>query len=109
MNLKILAGLTLAMLATTPAVEADFDVTAIGVRGGLDDGNLSAWMIAPQEQARGVMCDAGTLVNGMETARHLATLQRSLDTTLHNDIAGYLISHAHLGPRRRHVDRLAGG
>lgn len=96
MNLKILAGLTLAMLATTPAVGAGFDVTAIGVRGGLDDGNLSAWMIAPEGQARAVMCDAGTLVNGIETARHLGTLQGSLDTILHNDIAGYLISHAHL-------------
>ena len=94
--LKMPASLCLAMLATTPTYGAGFDVTAIGVRGGLDDGNLSAWMIAPEGQAKAVMCDAGSLVNGIETARRLGTLRGSLDTILHEDIAGYLISHAHL-------------
>ncbi len=93
---RILAALGMTLLATTPAAAAGFDVTAIGVRGGLDDGNLSAWMIAPEGQAKAVMCDAGSLVNGIEAARRLGTLHGSLDTILHDNIAGYLISHAHL-------------
>ena len=84
---KALATLSAATLLTAPALGAGFDVTAIGVRGGLDDGNLSAWMIAPAGETKADMCDAGSLVNGIETARRLGTLKGSLDTILHNDIA----------------------
>lgn len=93
---KSLATLAAATLAIAPAAGAGFDVTAIGVRGGLDDGDLSAWMIAPEGQPKAIMCDAGTLVNGIETARRLGTLKGSVETILHDDIAGYLISHPHL-------------
>jgi 3',5'-cyclic-nucleotide phosphodiesterase len=90
------AAVSLVLLASAPAAGAAFDVTAIGVRGGLDDGNLSAWMIAPEGSERAVMCDAGSLVNGIESARRLGTLKGSLDSILHDRIAGYLISHSHL-------------
>lgn len=96
MFLRMMAALGAATLATAPAHGAGFDVTAIGVRGGLDDGNLSAWMIAPQGQSKAVMCDAGSLVNGIDVARRRGTLKRSRETILHEDIAGYLISHPHL-------------
>jgi 3',5'-cyclic-nucleotide phosphodiesterase len=58
-------------------------------------------MIAPAGQSKAVMCDAGSLVNGIEAARKSGALKGSLDTILHDDIAGYLISHPHL-------DHLAG-
>jgi len=93
---RMMAALGVAVLATAPAHGAGFDVTAIGVRGGLDDGNLSAWMIAAQGQSKAVMCDAGTLVNGIDIARRRGTLKRSRETILHDDIVGYLISHPHL-------------
>ena len=93
---RMLVALSVLVATIAPAAATGFDVTAIGVRGGLQDGNLSAWMIAPEGQSKAVMCDAGTLVNGIEIARRLGTLHGSLDTILHDDIAGYLISHAHL-------------
>jgi 3',5'-cyclic-nucleotide phosphodiesterase len=93
---RLLATMSVAMMATAPVAGAGFDVTAIGVRGGLDEGDLSAWMIAPQGQEKAVMCDAGSLVNGIQAARRTGALRGSLDTILHDDIAGYLISHPHL-------------
>lgn len=91
-----LAAIAAAVLATTSAAHAGFDVTAIGVRGGVDDGNLSAWMIAPQGERKAIMCDAGSLVNGIDVARKRGALTGSTGTILHHDIAGYMISHAHL-------------
>jgi len=93
---RMLSGAAAMMLTASPAGATGFDVTAIGVRGGVTDGNLSAWMIAPQGGTKAVMCDAGTLVNGIQAARKLGTLPGSLDAILHERIAGYLISHAHL-------------
>ena len=102
---RIMAGLAATALATTsltataagaPAFGAGFDVTAIGVRGGLDDGNLSAWMIAPAGQAKAVMCDAGSLMNGIDVARRRGALKGSREAILHDRVAGYLVSHPHL-------------
>ena len=36
-----------------------FDVVTLGARGGIEDGNLSAFMIAPAGDGRAVTCDAG--------------------------------------------------
>ena len=94
----LIAGLA---LIATPLQAQSFDVTAIGVRGGVDDGNLTAWMIAPHGDPQAVMCDAGSLVNGIEAARAKGSLKGSRETILHDDILGYMISHAHL-------DHLAG-
>ena len=88
-------------LVASPLHAQSFDVTAIGVRGGVDDGNLTAWMIAPHGDSKAVMCDAGSLVNGIEAARAKGSLKGSRETILHDDIRGYMISHAHL-------DHLAG-
>ena len=45
-----------------------FDLVALGGLGGIEDGNLSAWLIHPHGDARAVTCDAGTLVNGLRVA-----------------------------------------
>ncbi len=45
-----------------------FDVVALGARGGIEDGNLSAFMISPAGDGRAVTCDAGSLVNGLRVA-----------------------------------------
>jgi 3',5'-cyclic-nucleotide phosphodiesterase len=91
-----LSLLLAAALTASPLTAAGFDVTAIGVRGGVDDGNLTAWMIASQGQRKAVMCDAGSLVNGIAVARRKGSLKGPIETILHDDIAGYLISHPHL-------------
>src|SRR5690606_1382899 len=58
-------GTLLALLAVPAPVMAGegFDVVALGARGGIQDGNLSAFLISPQGDGRAVTCDAGALVN----------------------------------------------
>lgn len=83
-----------------------FDVVALGVNGGINDGNLTAFFISPKGDDRGVMCDAGTLVNGVNVALHRGSFAPILSSTtkdnatvgtvIKSHIKGYLISHAHL-------------
>jgi len=98
-----------ATLALQPALAcaADgLDVVVLGGLGGIQDGNLSAYMIHPHGDRRAVTCDAGTLVNGLRVADEKGTLNDvtvPADSTLSrvgvvltSDIKGYLVSHAHL-------------
>ena len=83
-----------------------FDVVALGARGGIEDGNLSAWLIKPHDDDRYVACDAGSLVNGLRVADErgvFGSVQVPADSpygrigfVLTSKIKGYLISHAHL-------------
>ena len=60
----------LAVLSMTSIAQAGpgFDVVTLGARGGIEDGNLSAFMISPAGDGRAVTCDAGSLVNGLRVA-----------------------------------------
>jgi 3',5'-cyclic-nucleotide phosphodiesterase len=87
------------------AAHADgFDVVALGVKGGLDNGDLSSYLIRAQGDRRYLALDAGTLLPGIRQAlRHGAFADIATDgkdTTegrVYRDlIAGYFISHAHL-------------
>ena len=55
-------------LAAPALANGGFDVVALGALGGIEDGNLSAWLIHPHDDDRAVTCDAGTLVNGLRVA-----------------------------------------
>ena len=67
----LLAGLSIAGAARA----ADgFDVIALGALGGIEDGNLSAWLVHPHDDSRSVTFDAGTLVNGLRVAEEKAGL-----------------------------------
>ncbi|MBU2977768.1 3',5'-cyclic-nucleotide phosphodiesterase [Alteromonas sp. C1M14] len=86
--------------------QSGFDVVALGVNGGISDGNLTAFFISPKGDDRGVMCDAGTLVNGVSVALQQDSFnsiiapssgqQASIGTIIKSHIKGYLISHSHL-------------
>lgn len=83
-----------------------FDVTVLGARGEIEDGNLSAFMISPADDPRAVTCDAGALVSGLRAADEggvFDDLQMPEQTeysrigyVLTQQIKGYLISHAHM-------------
>jgi 3',5'-cyclic-nucleotide phosphodiesterase len=83
-----------------------FDVVALGALGGIQDGNLSAWLIHPHDDDRAVTCDAGTLVNGLRVADEKGAFENlkvpadqalsRAGYVLTSKIKGYLISHAHL-------------
>lgn len=83
-----------------------FDLVVLGGLGGIQDGNLTSFLIHPHGDRRAVTCDAGTLVNGLRVAEEkgaLAGIVVPADSglsrvgyVLSTMIKGYLISHAHL-------------
>ncbi|WP_122048972.1 MBL fold metallo-hydrolase [Asaia bogorensis] len=98
--------LLLALLAPTVVQAHEFDVTILGAAGGLEDGNLSAYLVREAGASSGVLLDAGTVLNGIEKAdaAHAfdgieigqnPSASRS-GAILHHMIKGYLLSHAHL-------------
>jgi 3',5'-cyclic-nucleotide phosphodiesterase len=107
-NWGVRAAAAAAMLLATAnaAPRQGFDLVVLGARGGIEDGNLSAFLIRPEGDPRGVTCDAGTLVQGVAVADARGALGRvavpraaglsRVGWVLTHDIRGYLISHAHL-------------
>ena len=103
------AALAACLGACPPAAaqqQPAFDVVVLGATGGIQDGNLSAFLVRPAGQARGVTCDAGSLVNGIRVADERGAFadvavppgsrQSRIGHVLTDSIQGYLISHAHL-------------
>ena len=80
---------------------------ALGARGGIQDGNLSAYFIEPAGGIAAVTCDAGSLVSGLKAADEKGVFDAGKvpedspnsrgGYILAQQIKGYLISHAHLG------------
>lgn len=92
-------------IAPCHAKDAAFDFVVLGARGGIEDGNLSAYLIKPSGDDRYLALDAGTLVNGLRVAEArgaFADLRFADDSAsthigdvLKQHIRGYVISHAH--------------
>ena len=106
-----LAVAVLAVSALLPgaprAIAADgFDLVVLGALGGIQDGNLSAYLVHPHDDDRAVTFDAGTLVNGLRVADEKGAFDgrqgagrlglSRVGYVLTNRIKGYLVSHAHL-------------
>jgi 3',5'-cyclic-nucleotide phosphodiesterase len=98
---------SISMLLMPTAVSGQgFDVIVLGALGGIQDGNLSSYLIRPHGDRNAIACDAGSLVNGLKVAqdkgvfRDVKVPEGSTDSVvghvLKNEIKGYLISHAHL-------------
>jgi 3',5'-cyclic-nucleotide phosphodiesterase len=100
---SVLVALTFvcALFCNTAFSQTSFSIIPLGVKGGIDESNLSAYMIAPQGSDEYVCLDAGTLHYGIEKAIQAKLLQGTAGEVLRKNIKGYLISHAHL-------DHLAG-
>lgn len=78
-----------------------FKIVPLGVKGGIDESNLSAYMLSPIKSNNYVCLDAGTLRFGIEKAVVNKVFTVPAETVLRRYIKGYLISHSHL-------DHLAG-
>lgn len=85
--LPILAALALHV---TAQANTGLEITALGVRGGVVDGDLTAFLIHPLGDPRALTCDAGTLAQGLRVAG------LNPDHAIKEDIRAYLITHAHL-------------
>lgn len=73
-----------------------FKVVPLGVKGGIDESNLSAYMVAPKGTTDFICFDAGTIHAGIEKAIMNKTFKANTGTILKQYIKGYFISHAHL-------------
>lgn len=73
-----------------------FQVVPLGVKGGIDEKNLSAYLLAPVNTKDYISLDAGTINAGIEVAIKNKTFKVSTSEVLRKYIKGYLISHAHL-------------
>src|SRR6218665_831134 len=75
---------------------SSFQVVPLGVKGGIDEKNLSAYLLAPINTKDFVCLDAGTINAGIEKAIENKVFKVSTSEVLKKYIKGYLISHAHL-------------
>lgn len=76
--------------------KAAFQVVPLGVKGGIDEKNLSAYLLAPANTKDYICLDAGTINSGIEKAIENKVFKVPTSEVLRKYIKGYLISHAHL-------------
>jgi cAMP phosphodiesterase len=84
------------VLQAQTAARPSFNVVPLGVRGGLDESNLSAYMLAPAGSNDYICLDAGTLYAGIQKAVKAHVFDSSESVVLKKYIKAYLVSHAHL-------------
>jgi cAMP phosphodiesterase len=96
-KLSLLVFLLLPVLAfaqVKPSIS--FRIVPLGVLGGADESNLSAYMLATKGSNNYICLDAGTIHSGIEKAVANRAFSIPADQLLKQYIKGYFISHAHL-------------
>jgi cAMP phosphodiesterase len=74
-----------------------FKVIPLGVKGGLDESNLSAYLVAANGSDQFICLDAGTIYKGLEMAIDKKLFNESNPSIIQQKkINSYFISHAHL-------------
>jgi cAMP phosphodiesterase len=76
--------------------QSAFRVVPLGILGGLDESNLSAYMVAPAGTTDYLCFDAGTIHAGIQKAIANHSFNADAATVLRQYIKAYFISHAHL-------------
>jgi cAMP phosphodiesterase len=76
--------------------QSSFRLVPLGVKGGIDESDLSAYMLAPVNSNNFVCLDAGTLHFGIEKAVANNVFGIPSEQVLRRYIKGYIISHSHL-------------
>lgn len=93
MNKLILIG---TFLFNTMAFGQNLEVVPLGVYGGSDESNLSAYLVGNAESNQYLSMDAGTIYSGIKSAVNQGTFNADISTVLKDYIKGYFISHGHL-------------
>jgi cAMP phosphodiesterase len=102
MNILVSIALMAVALYCTDPVQAQvnspasFKVVPLGVKGGSDESNLSAYLVAAAGSNNYVCMDAGTIHYGIEKAIQAGVFKGPVTQVLKNNIKGYCISHPHL-------------
>lgn len=76
--------------------KSSFQIVPLGVKGGIDEKNLSAYLLAPVHTNDYICLDAGTINAGIEKAIENKVFKVTTAEVLRKYIKGYFISHAHL-------------
>jgi cAMP phosphodiesterase len=84
------------LLALPALAQPAFTVVPLGVKGGLAEGNLSAYLVAAAGSSDFIALDAGSLRPGVEKAVAKHVFTASVDEVLKQQIKGYCLSHPHL-------------
>lgn len=94
--MKKLALSIFTFLVTMTCHAQNFDLVPLGIYGGEQEDNLSAYLVGTPRDTAFLCLDAGTINTGIRKAIVLKSLNGSVETILHNQIKGYFISHGHL-------------
>jgi cAMP phosphodiesterase len=74
-----------------------FSVIPLGVKGGLDESNLSSYLVAGAGSSQFICLDAGTINTGLQKAvQNKLFNERSAESVQKKYINSYFISHGHL-------------
>ena len=95
-QLLLLLVVCWARLSCAQLASPSFEVVPLGVKGGLAEGNLSAYLVAAAGSADYICLDAGSLRPGVEKAVASHVFAASADEVLRQRIKGYCLSHPHL-------------
>lgn len=73
----------------------NFKIIPLGVYGGLDESNLSAYLISDNQNDKYLSLDAGTLHSGLKVYMKRNKIKGSAEQFLRDNVKGYFISHPH--------------
>ncbi len=88
--------LSIAVLLSLPAASQSLEIIPLGVYGGADESNLSAYLVGVENSNAYISLDAGTIKHGINRAIALNTFDQPAHVVLQDYIKGYFISHGHL-------------
>ena len=95
-NRFLLCFVLISFNAFSQNQKASFQIVPLGIKGGIDEKNLSAYLLTPANTKDFICLDAGTVNAGIEKAIENKVFKVSTSEVLRKYIKGYLISHAHL-------------
>ena len=95
-QLLLLLALCWALPTLAQPTSPAFTVVPLGVKGGLAEGNLSAYLVAAAGSPSYLCLDAGSLRPGVEKAVAGHVFTASVEEVLKKNIKGYCLSHPHL-------------
>ena len=99
-------AIALASLLPVQTAQATdgFDIVVLGALGGIQDDNLSDYLIHPHDDTRAVLLDVGTLVNGLHVLAEKAKRDALKDLPVVITHIKYALTREQ--PQKRMMDEL---
>jgi cAMP phosphodiesterase len=89
-------ALLLVCYYTAQSQQTVFELIPLGVYGGGDESNLSAYLIGKKDSSEYLCLDAGTIRFGVQKTIEKGFFHETAETIIRNNIKGYFVSHGHL-------------